>query len=37
MLTSDPMVARRVLNVVAMRLEATNRRLSELEGRRPSD
>ena len=35
-LTSDPMVARRVLSVVVMRLEATNRRLSELEGRRPS-
>jgi CRP-like cAMP-binding protein len=35
-LASDPIVARRVLNVVVMRLEATNRRLSELEGRRPS-
>ena len=34
-LAADPMVARRVLNVVVMRLEATNRRLAELEGRRP--
>jgi CRP/FNR family transcriptional regulator, cyclic AMP receptor protein len=34
-LAADPLVARRVLNVVVMRLEATNRRLAELEGRRP--
>jgi CRP-like cAMP-binding protein len=34
-LAEDPMVARRVLNVVVMRLEATNRRLAELEARRP--
>jgi CRP-like cAMP-binding protein len=34
-LAADPMVARRVLNVVVMRLEATNRRVAELEGRRP--
>ena len=32
-LASDPMVARRVLSVVVRRLEATDRRLAELEGR----
>jgi CRP-like cAMP-binding protein len=31
-LASDPMIARRVLSVVVARLEATNRRLAELEG-----
>jgi CRP-like cAMP-binding protein len=31
-LISDPLVARRVLSVVVRRLEATNRRLAELEG-----
>jgi CRP-like cAMP-binding protein len=31
-LASDPLVARRVLSVVVRRLEATNRRLAELEG-----
>ncbi len=31
-LASDPMTARRVLSVVVARLEATNRRLAELEG-----
>ena len=35
-LAADPLVARRMLNVVVMRLEGTNRRLAELEGRRPS-
>jgi CRP-like cAMP-binding protein len=34
-LASDPMVARRVLSVVVRRLEATNRRLAELEGGGP--
>jgi CRP-like cAMP-binding protein len=34
-LASEPMVARRVLSVVVRRLEATNRRLAELEGRGP--
>jgi CRP-like cAMP-binding protein len=34
-LTSDPLVARRVLSVVVRRLEATNRRLAELEGGGP--
>jgi CRP-like cAMP-binding protein len=32
-LASDPMVARRVLSVVVRRLESTDRRLAELEGR----
>ena len=32
-LASDPMVARRVLSVVVRRLEQTDRRLAELEGR----
>jgi CRP/FNR family cyclic AMP-dependent transcriptional regulator len=32
-LVSEPMVARRVLSVVVRRLEATDRRLAELEGR----
>ena len=32
-LASDPIVARRVLSVVVRRLEATDRRLAELEGR----
>jgi CRP-like cAMP-binding protein len=31
-LASDPVIARRVLSVVVRRLEATNRRLAELEG-----
>jgi CRP/FNR family cyclic AMP-dependent transcriptional regulator len=35
-LASDPMVARRVLSVVVRRLEKTDRRLAELEGRPPS-
>ena len=34
-LASDPLVARRVLSVVVRRLEATNRRLAELEGGGP--
>jgi CRP-like cAMP-binding protein len=34
-LASDPMVARRVLSVVVRRLEATNRRLAELESGGP--
>jgi len=34
-LAADPLVARRMLNVVVMRLEGTNRRLAELEGRPP--
>jgi CRP-like cAMP-binding protein len=36
-LASDPLVARRVLSVAVRRLEATNRRLAELEGRGPVD
>jgi CRP-like cAMP-binding protein len=32
-LTSDPMIARRVLSVVVRRLEWTDRRLAQLEGR----
>lgn len=32
-LTSDPMIARRVLSVVVRRLESTDRRLAQLEGR----
>ncbi len=32
-LTSDPMIARRVLSVVVRRLERTDRRLAQLEGR----
>jgi CRP-like cAMP-binding protein len=32
-LVSDPLIARRVLSVVVRRLEATDRRLAELEGR----
>jgi hypothetical protein len=35
-LASDPAVARRVLSVVVRRLERTDRRLVELEGRSPS-
>jgi len=31
-LASDPVIARRVLSVVVRRLEATNRRVSQLEG-----
>ena len=34
-LASDPMIARRVLSVVVRRLEATNRRLADIEGGAP--
>jgi CRP-like cAMP-binding protein len=36
LLASDPTIARRVLSVVVQRLDATDRRLAELEGRRRS-
>jgi len=36
-LSSDPMIARRVLSVVVRRLERTDRRLTELEGKTRSD
>jgi len=35
-LASHPVVARRVLSVVVRRLDATARRLAELEGRPPA-